>query len=52
MYLQIVEDTCRVLKDFRTNLKTLYLAQILSKRLGLEDGWRVVKKDMSGGLLM
>ena len=50
--LQIVEDIWRVLKDFRTTLKTLYVAQIISKRLGLKDFWRVVKKDMSGGLLM
>ena len=50
--LQIVEDSWRVLKDFRTTLKTLYVAQIISKRLGLKDFWRVVKKYMSGGLLM
>ena len=50
--LQIVEDIWRVLKDFRTTLKTLYVAQIISKRLGLKDFSRVVRKDMSGGLLM
>ena len=49
--LQIV-DSWRVLKDFRTTLKTLYVAQIISKRLGSKDFWRVVKKDMRGGLLM
>ena len=41
--LQIV-DSWRVLKDFRTTLKTLYVAQIISKRLGSKDFWRVVKK--------
>ena len=50
--LQIVEDIWRVLKDFRTTLKTLYVAQIISKRLSLKDFSRVVRRDMSGGLLM